>query len=159
MIVLKSAEVTETVISSYTRWTLPKNQIQAATSTTNPSKKHAPFELILRRKFSVRKLRLLIQPNVRCHQVVKTTFDILAVITYCDTNNDKLCNDCMHFVVVTDSCVEEEFQCNDGVCISADMKCDGPKDCIDGEDESKCGCRSQCLAKTIYQRVQKFDTG
>ena len=30
------------------------------------------------------------------------------------------------------------FRCNDGVCIAKVWKCDGEKDCLDGEDEENC---------------------
>ena len=35
-------------------------------------------------------------------------------------------------------CPESFFKCNDGKCISSSWKCDGEKDCSDGEDEKEC---------------------
>ena len=41
--------------------------------------------------------------------------------------------------VFTDTkCQDDEFRCNSGQCISSSWRCDGTKDCSDGEDET-CG--------------------
>lgn len=35
-------------------------------------------------------------------------------------------------------CNEDEFQCKNGLCIDANDRCNGIKDCYDGSDELKC---------------------
>jgi hypothetical protein len=37
-------------------------------------------------------------------------------------------------------CDTDEFQCNDGICLDLDQKCDGYPDCRNGEDESAQNC-------------------
>lgn len=32
-------------------------------------------------------------------------------------------------------CRQDEFKCNNGVCITHGWQCDGTKDCMEGEDE------------------------
>ena len=32
-----------------------------------------------------------------------------------------------------------EIKCNDGTCISGKLRCDGTKDCPNGDDEFSCG--------------------
>ena len=39
------------------------------------------------------------------------------------------------------SCAEDEFQCNNMVCIPAAHKCNGHRDCHNGEDEDEYHCR------------------
>ncbi|XP_059178824.1 low-density lipoprotein receptor-related protein 2-like isoform X2 [Physella acuta] len=59
------------------------------------------------------------------------------------------------------TCMEQEFQCNNGICISARFKCDHDNDCGDSSDEPKdCNYRScspeqftcdnlRCISKTM----------
>ena len=35
-------------------------------------------------------------------------------------------------------CTIAGFTCNNGACIDGDKKCDGHKDCLEGEDEYSC---------------------
>lgn len=37
------------------------------------------------------------------------------------------------------NCVAEEFSCDDGGCVSAELVCDFAKACADGSDENHCG--------------------
>lgn len=37
------------------------------------------------------------------------------------------------------ACLDEEFECSDSTCIDLSRKCDGVRDCSDGEDEDNCG--------------------
>ena len=41
-------------------------------------------------------------------------------------------------IVLTGSCVADEFQCADGSCIEASFECDGYEDCDDASDELSC---------------------
>ncbi len=38
-------------------------------------------------------------------------------------------------------CLEGQYACADGGCISAEKKCDYVSDCSDGSDEQDCGSR------------------
>ena len=35
-------------------------------------------------------------------------------------------------------CTENEFSCNNGICVSMDQRCDGRSDCDDSSDEEEC---------------------
>lgn len=35
-------------------------------------------------------------------------------------------------------CEDNQFRCNDGLCIPASWQCDGDKDCSDDSDELEC---------------------
>lgn len=41
------------------------------------------------------------------------------------------------------TCLDEEFACSSGRCLPNSMKCDGRRDCPQGEDELK--CQQECL--------------
>ncbi|XP_041826621.1 complement component C9-like [Melanotaenia boesemani] len=48
------------------------------------------------------------------------------------------------------TCKETEFQCDSGVCIDMNLKCNGDFDCRDGTDEDPCGIiREACGTETI----------
>ncbi|XP_052812440.1 uncharacterized protein LOC128240004 [Mya arenaria] len=56
------------------------------------------------------------------------------------------------------SCAQGEFKCN-GTCFDNDRLCDGVRDCLDGEDEEGCDCRSdtfscststECIHNSLY---------
>lgn len=36
-------------------------------------------------------------------------------------------------------CDGDEYECADGNCIELGRKCDGQRDCTEGEDEDECG--------------------
>ena len=36
-------------------------------------------------------------------------------------------------------CSDEEFRCDNDMCISTDSVCDGRNDCVDHSDEKNCG--------------------
>lgn len=42
------------------------------------------------------------------------------------------------FKQVQNMCKENEFACDQGLCINADWKCDGQRDCEDASDEKNC---------------------
>lgn len=57
-----------------------------------------------------------------------------------------------YFVSAGTQCKPEEFRCNNGQCISSSWRCDGTKDCSEGEDET-CGMSfyNSALNKTGYK--------
>ena len=42
-------------------------------------------------------------------------------------------------------CAAEEFSCDDGGCVSAELACDFAKACADGSDENNCGESQQWM--------------
>lgn len=45
----------------------------------------------------------------------------------------------MFFFFLSAGCTRDQFQCNNGDCISGEQKCDRVIDCDDGTDEEGCG--------------------
>ena len=41
---------------------------------------------------------------------------------------------------------QDEFQCENGPCVSKDLVCDGDSDCLDNSDESDCTCSAAKFA-------------
>lgn len=38
-------------------------------------------------------------------------------------------------------CMAYQFKCSCGVCVSAESRCNGTRECIDGSDEMNCPCK------------------
>lgn len=43
---------------------------------------------------------------------------------------------------MTKECEDGEMECDDGACIKLSQRCDGSKDCLNGEDEDPYYCES-----------------
>lgn len=46
-------------------------------------------------------------------------------------------------------CPDNEFRCNNGMCIMKDWLCDGIDDCLDGSDEIVSNCRGRCNGRSF----------
>jgi hypothetical protein len=44
------------------------------------------------------------------------------------------------------ACREDQFRCNDGVCLNINQRCNFIQECVTGEDEK--GCSKCCLRKS-----------
>ena len=75
-------------------------------------------------------------PNVTA--ICKVPFKTLAIGNHdWNISGDKNCKDGTHPLSLT-SCNEDEFTCNNGLCINLTQRCDGKVDCKDDSDELDC---------------------
>ena len=70
-------------------------------------------------------------------------------------------NTCLDFFLQnSDLCLPNQFQCNDGMCISLNCVCDGEADCINHEDEDvQCNDKNACSvngAKFDFQYCRAY---
>ena len=49
-------------------------------------------------------------------------------------------------------CDAESFQCDDGLCLRASVRCNGEDNCLDASDEAGCG-KSAVNAVTIFVHI------
>ena len=48
------------------------------------------------------------------------------------------------------TCLDDEYECNDGECISSLWECDGIVDCVDEEDEQECSKSVSCISIYVH---------
>lgn len=52
--------------------------------------------------------------------------------------------------IPTENCTGDDFKCKNGICIAADLKCNGYNDCDDDSDETEgCGLTTSLTAGVI----------
>ena len=57
---------------------------------------------------------------------------------------------------ISDICNTNDFDCENGICVSADAECDGFNDCVNWAEENQCGTYNYIYADCTFPYVREI---